>query len=357
MWNYCIKLHDKHYEWYRKFLSANKLKKFLTKVKKTASGAWIKELPSQSVQDVVERIDKACQRHFADKKIAFPSEKRIEKYKSFTLKQCGYKFLENNQIKLLGKVYKYVKSREIKGEIKTLTIKRDNLGNLWMVVVAEYERSEIKPASGKIVGFDFGMKHMLVGSDRTIIDFPLCLRKKQNELKKLNRALSRKKKGSNHRNQAKHRLAKFHQHIQNQRNDLQWKLARYLLSTYDLIKLEDLNIKGMSKHFGRKIVDYGFSDFVGKLKYFAKVFGKRVEQVPRFFASSKTCSNCGYVNKELKLKDREWVCPVCGAEHDRDFNAAVNILNYREGTSSLGLGEVRPEFPGICCLTPESPML
>ena len=198
---------------------------------------------------------------------------------------------------------------------------------------------------------------MLVGSDRTIIDFPLCLRKKQNELKKLNRALSRKKKGSNHRNQAKHRLAKFHQHIQNQRNDLQWKLARYLLSTYDLIKLEDLNIKGMSKHFGRKIVDYGFSDFVGKLKYFAKVFGKRVEQVPRFFASSKTCSNCGYVNKELKLKDREWVCPVCGAEHDRDFNAAVNILNYREGTSSLGLGEVRPEFPGICCLTPESPML
>ena len=82
LWNYCIKLHDKHYEWYGKFLTAYKLKKFLTKAKKTVSGAWIKELPSQSVQDVVERIDKACQRHFANKKIAFPSEKRIEKYKS-----------------------------------------------------------------------------------------------------------------------------------------------------------------------------------------------------------------------------------------------------------------------------------
>ena len=233
-----------------------------------------------------------------------------------------------------------------------------------VVVAAKYERSEIKPASGKIVGFDFGMKHMLVGSDGTIIDFPLCLRKKQNELKKLNRALSRKKKGSNHRTQAKHRLAKLHQHIQNQRNDLQWKLARVLLSTYDLLKLEDLNIKGRANRFGKKIGDYGFSDFVTKLKYLARVFGKRVVQVPRRFPSSKTCSNCGHIKKDLKLSDRTWVCPVCGIEHDRDFNAAVNILNYREGASSLGLGEVRPKSNGIKllgggirCLTPESPVL
>lgn len=111
----------------------------------------------------------------------------------------------------------------------------------------------------------------------------------------------------------------------------------------------------MSKRFGKKLSDYGFYSFVQKLKYLALVFGKRVVQVDRFFASSKTCSNCGYKNNDLKLKDRDWICPQCGHYHDRDFNAAVNIL--REGASSLRLGNVIPLLDGCCCSTLESPVL
>ena len=346
-------------EWYRKPLSAIDLKNHLTKLKKRPYYAWIKELPSQSVQDVVERIEKAYKLYSRNKqhhiKTSRPAFKRIEHYKSFTLKQTGYKFLEDNKIRIGKRVYKYVKTRDIKGDVKTVTIKRDNLGNLWLVIVTDYIRSEIKPASGKSVGFDFGLKTFLVGSDKTTIDFPLFLKAQLNRLKKLSRCLSRKKKGSNSRKKAKRNLARFHQRVQNQRNDHQWKLARWLLSEYDLICLEDLNLKGMSRLFGKKLSDYGFYSFVQKLKYLALVFGKRVVFVDRFFASSKICSNCGYKNDELKLKDRSWICPSCGQHHDRDYNASVNIL--REGASSLRLDRIIPSLEGFCCSTLESPVL
>ena len=205
------------------------------------------------------------------------------------------------------------------------------------------------------MGFDFGLKTFFVGSDNTTIDFPLFLKSQLHKLKKLNRCLSRKKKGSNNRIKARLNLARFHQRVRNQRNDYQWKLARRLLSEYDVICLENLNLKGMSRLFGKKLSDYGFYSFVQKLKYLAMVFRKRVVFVNRFFASSKTCSNCGYKNNELKLKDREWVCPSCGIKHNRDYNASVNIL--REGTSSLRLSNVIPSLDGCCCSTLESPRL
>ena len=309
---------------------------------------------------MTERIDKAYRLFFSNKKhikSSPPTFKGVGKYKSFTLKQAGYKFLEDNKIRIGKRVYKYFKSREIEGKIKTVTIKRDNIGNLWLIIVTDHQRSEYRPLTGKRVGFDFGMKHMLVGSDGTTVDSPLFLKSQYQEQKRLNRALSRKRSGSNNRKKAKLKLARFHQQVQNQRNDHQWKLARNLLFAYDLIKLEDLGLRGMSKHFGKKIGDYGFYSFIQKLKYLATVFDKQVEQIPRFFPSSKTCSNCGYINKELKLKDRSWVCPSCGIEHDRDFNASVNILNYREGTSSLRLDGVIPSLEGFRCLNLESPRL
>lgn len=361
LYNQCIGTHKRYYKWYGKYLSAVDLQNHIAKLKKRPYYSWIKELPSQAVQDVVQRIDKAYRLFFSNKKkrikSAPPTFKSSYKYKSFTLKQAGYRLLEDNKIRIGKRVYKYFKSREIEGKIKIVTVKRDNVGNLWLIIVTDHQRSEYKPLTGKNVGFDFGMKHMLVGSDGTTIDSPLFLKSQYQEQKKLSRCLSRKKLGSNNRKKAKLKLARFHQRVQNQRNDHQWKLARTLLSTYDLIKLEDLSLKGMSKHFGKKIGDYAFYSFIQKLKYLATVFGKRIEQVPRFFPSSKTCSNCGYIKQDLKLKDRSWVCPSCGIEHDRDFNASVNILNYREGTSSLRLDGVIPSLEGFRCLSLESPRL
>ena len=366
VYNHCVGTYNRCYEWFGKSLGETALKNHISKIKKRPAYSWIKQLNAQAVQDVVERIERARVYYFncrkSGVKASLPKYKNPEEYNSFTLKQNGYKFLEDNKVSLLGRTYKYQKSTNIEGKIKTVTVKRDNIGNLWLFVVTDYERSEKQPVTGKIVGFDFGMKRFLVGSDGSVIDFPLFLKAQYQEQKKLDRSLNRKLKGSNHWNKAKRQLAKFHQRVESQRSDHQWKLARRLLTSYDVICLEDLNLQGMSRWFGKTNVDYGYGALKLKLNYLAKVFGKRIQYVPRFFASSQICSDCGYQYKGLKLKDREWVCPKCGKHHDRDFNAAINIL--REGTSSLRSDGARPKFNnlvlldgGICCLNLESSVL
>lgn len=351
LYNYCIGTHQRYYKWYGKYLSCYDLQKHITKLKKRPYYDWIKKLDAQAVQDVTERIDKGFRLFFSNKKkhikASAPTFKSQHKYNSFTLKQTGYKLLEGNRIRVFGHIYKYHKSHEIEGKVKTVTIKRDNLGSLWLVIIADYERTESVSSTGFAVGFDFGMKTFLVGSDGTTIDFPLYLKQSMSKVKKLSRNLSHKKKGSNNRQKAKLQLARLYRKVQNQREDYQWKLARKLVLSYDLICLEDLNLKGMSKHFGKQIGDFGLYSFEQKLIYLSRIYGKRIKYINRFFPSSKTCSNCGYVNHELKLSDRSWVCPNCGKHHDRDFNASVNIL--REGASSLGVGEVRPSLEGIRC--------
>jgi putative transposase len=129
--------------------------------------------------------------------------------------------------------------------------------------------------------------------------------------------------------------------ISNQRADFQWKLANELTDKYDVICLETLNVAGMKRLWGKKISDLSFSSFILKLKYLASAKGKRLVFIGRFEPSSKTCSVCGYIYKNLSLKERSWLCPECNTQHDRDRNASYNIL--RGGASTLGLGDVRPE--------------
>ena len=148
--------------------------------------------------------------------------------------------------------------------------------------------------------------------------------------------MSRKKKGSANRDRARMALARLHKKTANQRADFHFKLARNLSGEYATICIEDLNMKAMQKLWGRKISDLGFSAFVNVLEYQCSKTGSTVVKIPRFYPSSKTCSACGHVLDELPLKIRNWVCPECSAVHDRDTNAAVNIL--RVGASTL-LGE------------------
>jgi putative transposase len=209
----------------------------------------------------------------------------------------------------------------------------------------ELEDPEVQVTTGKSVGLDFGMKQFLTLSDGTAVQSPLFFREYQNDIKQLNRELSRKKPRSNHRKQAKIALAKLHRTIAEKRRDFFFKLAHDLTNQFDFLFFEDLNMKGMQRRWGKKISDLAFSEFVNILEYVAKLKGKTVHFIDRFYPSSKTCSCCGLIKQDLSLKDREWCCEGCDTLHDRDYNASLNI--HRVGASTLRLGEVRPSLTAI----------
>ena len=346
IYNHCIALHKRYYRMFGKSLNAYRLQKHLTKLKAREKYAFWSLVGSQAIQDIAQRIDKGYKLFFRNLKhkvkTAPPSFKKVKKYKSFTLKQAGYKYSGGNRIIIQKQEYKFHLSREIEGAIKTLTVKRDALGDIYLYFVCEQEQSnEVIARTGKSVGFDFGLKTFLSASDQQDVESPLFFKQNREAIQKANRNLSRKKKGSTNRKRARLELARLHKKTANQRKDFHFKLARNLSGEYATICIEDLNMKAMQKLWGRKISDLGFSEFVNVLEYQCSKTGSTVVKISRFYPSSKTCSACGHVLDELSLKIRHWVCPECGTAHDRDENAAVNIL--RVGASTL-LGETSQDL-------------
>lgn len=345
--NHVVALYRRHYKMFGKTAQKYAVMAHMARMRKRCA-KW-RELcagmDAQAMQNVVERIDKSYKAFFRwakgkrdGKRHSPPKFRKVTKYRSFTLKQCGYKFdFENGKVRICGKWYGYFNSRAVKGRIKTVTVKRDSVGDFFLYVVTDYAKTEVMPQSGKSVGYDFGMKHFLTDDEGNRIDAPLFMQRHRKEQRKLYRALSRKQLHSRGWRKCKERLARFTRKVARQRDDFQWKLARELVKRYDLICVEDLNLVGMARfRFGRKVGEYGFASFVSKLEYLASVTGKRVVKVGRYYASSQLCHECGYQHKGLTLKDREWTCPKCGTHHDRDVNAARNILS--EGASSVGEG-------------------
>lgn len=350
IWNHCIALHKRYYRRFGKHLNQFQLMKHLTKIKKTQRFSFWKDFNASSSQEIVQRIEKAYQLFFAymktrkagtakGRKVRPPSFKKRQKYTSFTLKQDGYSVLDGAVI-IRKQQYRFFKSREIEGKIKTLTVKRDSLGDIYFVFVTDAEHQVIQAATTEIAGMDFGLKDFLTISDGTKVASPLPLKQALKQLKKNSRSLSKKVKGSNHWRQARKSLARVHRSVGNQRKDFQFKLARTLVNKYNAIAIEDLNLNGMKSLWGRKVSDLGFASFVQILEHQATKTGCTVVKIDRWSPSSKLCNECGCINKSLSLRDRVWTCN-CGATHDRDLNAAINI--QRAGASAFGLGDVRPE--------------
>ena len=340
IYNHCIALHKRYYRMFGKHLNVYRLMKHIAKLRKGIK--YWQQVGSQAVQDICQRIEKAYQLFFKNNKKGTrpPNFKKTRKYKSFTLKQAGYKLLGGNRIKIGKQIYKFALSREIKGKIKTITVKRNPLGELFILVVTDFVDESLGVVTGKIAGLDFGLKTFLTVSDGTKIESPLFFNQFRSLLRKANKNLSSKNKGSNNWHQAKNHLARVHEFISNKRKDWFWKLAHELTNKYDVLIFEDLNLKGMKRLWGRKISDLSFATFLEILICVANNKGKTIHFVDRFYPSSKTCSCCGYINKELSLKDREWDCPNCNTKSiQRDLNAAINL--QREGASSLGLDTVR----------------
>ncbi|MEZ4729635.1 MAG: transposase [Caldilineaceae bacterium] len=354
IYNHCIALHRRYYRLFGQSLNAYALMKHITKLKRLPKYNHWNMVGSQAIQDIIQRIEKAYKLFFGNLKrkvrTSPPGFKKVKKYSSFTLKQAGWKLLDDNKIRIQGVVYKFSKSRDIGcppgADIKTVTIKRDSLGNLYLYFVVEEEIDQsARILTGNSAGFDFGLKTFLASSDGEKIESPLYYRAAMAELKQAQRKLSRKVKLSNNWWKAKATVTRLHQTVVNKRRDWFFKLAHDLTDRYDQLFLEDLAMKGMQALWGRKIGDLARSEFMSILKYVASTKGKVVHLLDRFYPSSKTCSACGAVNPQLDLSDRRWVCQGCGTIHDRDANAALNI--QREGASSHRLGDVRPTLLAI----------
>lgn len=243
-------------------------------------------------------------------------------YNGFSLKKGFLSISKFGKIKVKG-----LEEILTLSKITSITLIRTAPGKYYASVVhSAYKKEKVK--TGKVVGIDLGLAHFIIDDKGGKIDNPRFYRKSEAKLAVLQRALSKKKKGSSRYLKCKKKVALLHEKISNQRSNFLHKTANHLIDNYDKIHVEDLAVKNMVKNrrMAKSISDASWSSFVSILTYKSEWYGKSVYKINRWFASSKTCSNCGYQLPKLDLSVREWTCPDCETVHDRDVNAAKNIL-------------------------------
>ena len=310
-------------------------------LKDTPEFEFLKEVSAAAIQGkrlVFDEFKKQFFNKKRKKKLGRPRFKKKSNRQSFSLSYQKFKLDQEKSLVRLEKIgwVKVVIDREIAEDagFRNITVSKTPTSKYFVSILVKQELNPI-PSTGKVVGIDLGIKDLFILSNGQLINNPKWFRKNQAKLKKAQKHLSLKKKGSNRYNRQRIKVAKVHEFITNSRNYFLHNVSTALVNTFDLIVLEDLNVSGMLKNrkLSKSISDAAWSTFVTMLEYKCNWYRKVLVKINRFFPSSKTCSNCGHKEDKMPLNIREWTCPSCGSKHDRDLNASINIL--KEGWRSL----------------------
>jgi len=351
LYNYAL---NKKVEAYKK--DKTKLTRFdlsadIPKLKKNEETEWLKEVNSQALQMSLKNMDEAFTKFFRDKK-GFPKFKSKHNNKqSFNIPQSIKVDWENKKVSVPKiKNIEFALDRTAKGEIKSATISKTPTNKYFISILVDTKKKEPKKYKVKeetSIGIDLGIKDFAITSNGQKFDNPKILKRYLRRLKKLQNRASKKQKGGENRRKANLKVALLHEKISNSRNDFLHKLSSKLIEENQTICLEDLNINGMLKNhcLAQSIQDCSWSKFNEYLEYKAKWNGNNIVKIGRFEPSSKMCSNCGKINNELTLKDREWKCEGCNSEHDRDINASINIKQIackEQQFLGKGLPDIKP---------------
>ena len=344
IYNWGLNIKTSEYKEYGRNVSYVDLAKQLTLLKQQKEYEWLQECAAETLQQSLRCLESAFNGFFR-KKAKYPVFKSKHKSRqSCKFLTCVYFDFDEWKVKLpkLGWI-KLCKNRTFNQEVckqGTCTVSKDHCGEYWCVI--SVETYEPKAAKAKLsmdtaVGIDLGIKDYATLSDGTKYSNPKHENSVRIKLARAQRSLSRKQKGSANREKARLEVARLHRKVANQRTDFLHKLTTDLIRKYDTICLEDLNIAGMEKnhHLARAIQGAAWGEFQRQLEYKAEWYGKNVLYIGRFTPSSKLCHKCGYINNELTLNQREWMCPQCRERLDRDVNAAINIKNVAFDAENL----------------------
>ena len=350
VYNHMLALKQKEYNENKKSLGLTDLSKYFHgTLLKDEQYAWLKEQNTKVMKPAINQMLSAYDNFFKQHN-GFPKFKSKKDKQSalFPLEAISKKNHFNDRKITLTKPLKDIKFRcsdlyfkrlqIYKEKIRSATLSKTKSGNYFLSILVDLPQEEFVKfgLTDKRVGIDLGIKDFVITSDGEVFENRHFFKKQESKLVRLQRQLSKKQKGSNNRNKQRVRIAKAFEKLTNQKNAYIHSVVNELLTYYDTIFMEDLNVKGMLKnhHLAKAIQEIGFYRFRQILVDKARNNYKKVVFIDRFYPSSKTCSNCGYKNQGLKLSDRSWTCPNCGEYHDRDLNAAINILH--EGERLIG---------------------
>ena len=346
VYNHMLALKQKEYNDNKKSLGLAELSKYFHgTLLKNEQYTWLKEqntkVMNQSIRQMLTAYDNFFKQHNGFPKFKSKKDKQSALFPIDAISKRNH---FNDRKITLTQPLKDIKFRcsdlyfkrlqTYKDGIRSATLSKTKSGNYFLSILVELPQEEVIKfrVTNKHVGIDLGVKDFVITSDGEVFENRHFFKKQESKLLRLQIQLSKKQKGSNNRNKQRVRIAKVFERLTNQKIAYIHSVVNELLTYYDTVFMEDLNVKGMLKnhHLAKAIQEIGFYKFKSVLQRKALANGKQVVIIDRFYPSSKTCSNCSYKNQGLKLSDRFWTCPVCREYHDRDLNAAVNILQEGE---------------------------